>query len=495
MEAVKNVSQPVFTKSRGGKFRWLTISTLMLAIGMLLHLVSPSVAGFTPNWMIATYVVAILLTKPTYKQCLGICMVAALMEVFTSKSAFPYGDFFSEFAGAFVAGFFAHSVPPIKIGKFSLRPMLAGFITTLVSGFIFVSILTLVVGIPINVYLYVMLPMVALVGVGNAVITPFLYFPALKLFKSMNYMTASDVEDSDHSGLLLKQKEEGVISVEHLTYSYPFSKNPALTDVSMTAKQGDFIVVTGPNGAGKTTLLMSMAGAVPHYYGGRMGGMVFTGGKAVTQTEIADLASSIGVILADYSAQIVTLTVGKEMAFTLENHGFSPEEIKKRSKQALKKVHLDGLEDRKVATLSGGQRQRLVVAAVLAEEPQVIVFDEPTSALDPEGVKEFYEMVGELNQKTGVTVIVAEHHLEATLPYATRFILMDEGKIISDGKPENVMKYMNRNHIYEEAIPDMYKAQLLLEEAGVTFEKPFLNIHDAAFSVVNSIKKEGENHA
>ena len=221
-----------------------------------------------------------------------------------------------------------------------------------------------------------------------------------------------------------------------------------------------------------------------------MEGMVFTGGKAVTQTEIADLASSIGVILADYSAQIVTLTVGEEMAFTLENHGFSREEIKKRSQQALKKVHLDGLEDRKVSTLSGGQRQRLVVAAVLAEEPEVLVFDEPTSALDPEGIKEFYEMVGELNQKAGLTVIVAEHHLEATLPYATRCILMDEGRIISDGTPEEVMKYMNQNHIYEEAIPDMYKAQLMLEKAGIRFEKPFLNIHDAEFSVLNSMKKE-----
>ena len=105
MEAVKDVSSLIYTKARGGRFRWLTISTLMLAIGMLLHLVSPSVAGFTPNWMIATYVVAILLTKPSYRQCLGICMVAALMEVFTSKSAFPYGDFASEFAGAYVAGF------------------------------------------------------------------------------------------------------------------------------------------------------------------------------------------------------------------------------------------------------------------------------------------------------------------------------------------------------------------------------------------------------
>lgn len=290
----------------------------MLAIGMLLHLVSPSVAGFTPNWMIACYVVAILLTKPSYKQCLGICMVAALMEVFTSKSAFPYGDFASEFFGAYVAGFFAHSVPPIKIGKFSLRPAIAGFITTCVSGFTFVSILTLVMGIPMKVYLYGMLPAVAMVGIGNGIITPFLYFPALRLFKSMHYMAESDVEDSDHSGLVLKQQQEGVISVEHLTYTYPFSKKKALDDVSMAVSKGDFVVVTGPNGAGKTTLLMSMAGAIPHYYGGTMEGMVFTGGKAVTQHTIADLASSIGVILSDYKAQIVTLTVGEEMAFTLE---------------------------------------------------------------------------------------------------------------------------------------------------------------------------------
>ena len=335
MEAVKDVSSLIYTKARGGRFRWLTISTLMLAIGMLLHLVSPSVAGFTPNWMIATYVVAILLTKPSYRQCLGICMVAALMEVFTSKSAFPYGDFASEFAGAYVAGFFAHSVPPFKIGRFSLRPAIAGFITTLVSGFIFVSILTVVVGIPISVYLYGILPMVALVGVGNAIITPFLYFPALKLFKSMQYMTESDVEDSNHSHLNLQQKGNGVISVEHLSYSYLFSNAPALKNVSINIEQGSFVVITGPNGAGKTTLLMSMAGAIPHYYGGTMKGMVFTGGKVVTQTGIADLASSIGVILSDYSAQIVTMTVGEEMAFTLENHGFSPEEIRRRSAEFL----------------------------------------------------------------------------------------------------------------------------------------------------------------
>ncbi len=495
MEQVTDISKLVFVKARGGRFRWLTISTLMLAIGMLLHLVSPSVAGFTPNWMIATYVVAILLTKPTYRQCLGICMVAALMEVFTSKSAFPYGDFASEFFGAYVAGFFAHSVPPIKIGRFSLRPAIAGFVTTLVSGFTFVSILTLVMGIPMKVYLFAMLPMVALVGVGNGIITPFLYFPALRLFKSMHYMEETDVEDSDHSGYDLRPSTDGVVSVEHLTYTYPLAKEPALKDVSLSVEKGDFVIITGPNGVGKTTLLMSMAGAIPHYYGGTMEGMVFTGGKAVTQHNIADLASSVGVILSDYKAQIVTLTVGEEMAFTLENHGFPPEEIRRRSKEALKKVHLDGLEEREVTTLSGGQCQRLVVAAVLAEEPDTLVFDEPTSALDPQGIREFYEMVGELNRKEGLTVIIAEHHLDATLPYAKKFVLMDHGEILEQGNPEDVMRRMYKDHIYEEAIPDMYKAQLELEAVGISFDKPFLNIPDAEASVASAFEKGREENA
>ena len=435
MEAVKDVSNLIYTKARGGRFRWLTISTLMLAIGMLLHLVSPSVAGFTPNWMIATYVVAILLTKPSYRQCLGICMVAALMEVFTSKSAFPYGDFASEFAGAYVAGFFAHSVPPFKIGRFSLRPAIAGFITTLVSGFIFVSILTVVVGIPISVYLYGILPMVALVGVGNAIITPFLYFPALKLFRSMQYMTESDVEDSNHSHLNLQQKGNGVISVEHLSYSYLFSNAPALENVSINIEQGSFVVITGPNGAGKTTLLMSMAGAIPHYYGGTMKGMVFTGGKAVTQTGIADLASSIGVILSDYSAQIVTMTVGEEMAFTLENHGFSPEEIRRRSEEALRKVHLDGLEERKVSTLSGGQRQRVAFARALAPNPELLLLDEPFAAIDAKVRQELRSWLREMITRVGITSIFVTHDQDEAIEVADEIIITNHGHIEQAGTP------------------------------------------------------------
>lgn len=489
MEEVKDVSKLVFIKARGGRYRWLTISTFLLAIGMILHLFSPSVAGFTPNWMIAMYVVAILLTKPTYKQCVGICLVAALMEVFTSKAAFPYGDFVAEFLGGSIAWVFAHKIPPVKLGHLDFNPSLAAFLATDASGASFVIIMVAVMQMPYTLLLYVMLPAVVVIGICNAVITPFLFFPAQRLLRSMNYMAESEEEDSDHSSLILKQSQPGIISVEHLTYTYPFSKEPALKDVSLSINPGDFVVVTGPNGAGKTTLLMSMAGAIPHYYGGTMKGMVYTCGKAVTQHSIADLASSIGVILSDYKAQIVTLTVEEEMAFTLENHGFPPEEIRRRSRDALKKVHLDGLEKRKISTLSGGQCQRLVVAAVLAEDPKVIVFDEPTSALDPEGIQSFYKIVGELNREQGLTVVVAEHHLEAALPYATRFVLMNDGEIAAEGSPDKVMRQMYENHIYEEAVPSLYRAYLALEKEGYTFNKPFLNIEEAESSVEDSFKE------
>ena len=82
----QDVKQLIYERTQGGEFRWITISTFMLALGTILHLVSPSVAGVTPNWTIAMYSVAILLVKPTYRQALGIGFVAALVNMLTSKS-------------------------------------------------------------------------------------------------------------------------------------------------------------------------------------------------------------------------------------------------------------------------------------------------------------------------------------------------------------------------------------------------------------------------
>lgn len=480
---------PIFTKARGGKYRWLTVSTLLLAIGTILHLVSPSIAGITPGWMIATYVVAILLLKPSYRKCAGICLVAALLEVFTSKSAFPYGDFLAELAGGYVAGFFVHALPELKIKKFDLKPSLAGFFATIVSGAVFVTILTAVMGIPVNVLLYAMLPMVFSVGIGNAIITPFLYIPAKNFFKIKHAESDEEIIESDHSGIVFEQSNDGIISLEHVSYSYLSEKKKSIKDINLSINKGEFVVVSGESGSGKTTLLMTIIGAIPNYFGGTLEGMCFTCGKAVTQSSVSEISEDLGVILEDYQSQFVTMTVEEEVAFTLENRGYSNEEIEKRTKITLKEVGLEGMEKASINTLSGGQKQRLILATVLVTNPEILVLDSPVSAMDPEGVTAFYEMLGHLNRTRHITIVVAEHDLSNVMSYATRLVLMNEGKIEIDGKPEEVIEYMRNNHVYEEAIPALNNVKIRLKEKGFNLGESFERIENAV-KYINKLTTE-----
>ena len=184
MEQVKVVSKLVFVKARGGRFRWLTISTLMLAIGMLLHLVSPSVAGFTPNWMIAMYCIAIILIRPSLGRAAGIGVVAGALEIPFSKSAFPYGNLLAEPVGAVVCALIAHSAFKMTAGSFNFRPAVAAFLSTVASGMTFITVLKFVLALPLNVYLYVLIPVVFTVAGVNTVLAQLMFFPAQKLFEA-----------------------------------------------------------------------------------------------------------------------------------------------------------------------------------------------------------------------------------------------------------------------------------------------------------------------
>ena len=285
MKQVEDIAALEFHHRQGGQFRWITITTLMLAIGTILHLVSPSVGGITPNWTIATYCVAICLTKPSYRQAVGIGLVAALVNVLTSKSGFPYGNLISEPMGALTCTFIVKNLSFIKIKGHSCLPVLTGFAATCMSGGIFVTILKIVMGLPNSVYFAGMLPLVVVIGLLNAVVTPVMYFPALRLFVARGILDSLEEQEvaSDHSMYDLKPSQEGLISIEHLTYIYNKRKQPVLDDVSMVLHKGDFLVVTGESGSGKSSLCMAMTGAIPHYFGGVMKGMVYVDGKATTR--------------------------------------------------------------------------------------------------------------------------------------------------------------------------------------------------------------------
>ena len=157
------------------------------------------------------------------------------------------------------------------------------------------------------------------------------------------------------------------------------------------------------------------------------------------------------------------MTVAEEVAFGLETSGLGRTEIVRQVSQALNKVGLAGLEDREVAGLSGGQKQRLAIASVLVMSPDILVLDEPASALDPEGAAGIYQLLHELNRQ-GKTIIVVEHQLARVLPYATRIVVMDNGKLTFSGTLSETLGYMWQQPGLRQGVPTLWAIKFKLEQ-------------------------------
>lgn len=170
-----------FEAHQGGRFRWVAVTALLLAIGAILHLATPNIAGLTLNWTIAMYCLAINLVRPTLGQAIGIGLVAGALNVPTSKSAFPYANLLSEPLGALTCALVLPLLARLKVGGVPLAPGLTGFFSTVASGLTFITALKVVLSIPTAVYLYGMMPVVFSVAAANGVITQLLYLPARKL--------------------------------------------------------------------------------------------------------------------------------------------------------------------------------------------------------------------------------------------------------------------------------------------------------------------------
>lgn len=178
--------QTIIIEGKGGKYRWLAITALFLAIGTILRLVSPSIAGVSPNWTIAMYCLVMILVRPTLGQAMGIGLVAGALALVTSKSPFPYGNLVSEVVGGLTACLLVKCNIGLKLGKLNLQPAIIGLLTTLASGLTFVTLTKIALGLPMAVYLYGMLPVVFTVAAVNTVITQVLFFPADKIINAQS---------------------------------------------------------------------------------------------------------------------------------------------------------------------------------------------------------------------------------------------------------------------------------------------------------------------
>ena len=166
---------------------------------------------------------------------------------------------------------------------------------------------------------------------------------------------------------------------------------------------------------------------MPHASGGRFGGDVEVFGRSTRSHHPRELADVVGFVAQDPESQFVVDHVERDLAFVLENLGFSQEAMRRRVEEVLDALGIAHLRDRDPATLSGGERQRCVIAGALAAGPQALVLDEPTSQLDPQGADDVLAALVRLNHDLGTTVVLAEHRLERAAPLADRAVLVDGG--------------------------------------------------------------------
>jgi energy-coupling factor transporter ATP-binding protein EcfA2 len=231
-----------------------------------------------------------------------------------------------------------------------------------------------------------------------------------------------------------------VIETKGLTYTYPGGSKQSITDVSIKIEKGEFALITGPSGCGKTTLCRCFNGLIPHFYQGEMKGETTVAGMNISEHPIHELAKHVGLVFQNPENQLFALSVEKDVAFGLENLGTQRETMREKVDWALELTRISDLRERAPYELSGGQQQRVAIASVLAMQPEVMVLDEPTSFLDPLGARRIFEVIHQLNRTLGITVILVEHRLDLTAKYTNHIIVMNEGRVVLDGDPREVLQ-------------------------------------------------------
>ena len=220
-----------------------------------------------------------------------------------------------------------------------------------------------------------------------------------------------------------------MIEFSEVSFRYAHSDVVRLDRASFRIDEGELCLVVGNTGSGKSTLLGCINNLVPRFTGGVRTGQIRIGGRDTTFLQPRELATTVGFVGQDPLAGFVTDTVEDEIAYSMEQLGFTAVEMRRRVEETLDLLGIADLRDRTLRTLSGGQQQRVALGSVLATSPRVLVLDEPTSALDPIAAEEVLAIVSRLVRDLGTTVVMAEHRMERVIEFADSVMLIADGAV------------------------------------------------------------------
>jgi len=260
------------------------------------------------------------------------------------------------------------------------------------------------------------------------------------------------------------------ISIQDVFFSYEQAEDGkpvqnAVDGVSLNVEKGEFLAIIGHNGCGKSTLAKHLnAMLLPD-----SGKVLIDGDDTSLEEKTFDIREKVGLVLQNPDNQLVASIVEEDVAFGPENLGVEPAEIRRRVDEALKAVDMYEYRTHAPFKLSGGQKQRVAIAGILAIQPQCIVLDEPTAMLDPNGREEVISTLLKLNREKKMTVVLITHYMDEAV-LADRVVVMDGGKVLTQGTPEEVFSQVELLKKHRLDVPQSAELAYRLKGCGLKID-------------------------
>jgi cobalt/nickel transport system ATP-binding protein len=266
-------------------------------------------------------------------------------------------------------------------------------------------------------------------------------------------------------------------------FDYP-DGTPALRDVRMDIKKGEFVGVLGSNGSGKTTLLKAIDGLLKPARGS-----VLLDGVDMRKLSPKDIYRKVGLVFQNPDDQLFAPTVFEDVAFGPLNMGFSREEAAERVMKALSEVDMDAYRDKAIHTLSFGQKKRVCIAGLLAMGHAILLLDEPTAGLDPMGEYRMMRLLVKLNREKGVTAVMATHSVDLVPLFLDRLFILSKGRVARSGTPEQVFTAPDEMEHVRLRLPQIAEVIYRLKhEDRLPFEKLPLTIGEARREILRVLE-------
>ena len=287
------------------------------------------------------------------------------------------------------------------------------------------------------------------------------------------------------------------IHVKDLSYAYVGENGapiPVLDHISLDIREGEYVAILGHNGSGKSTFAKMLNLVVEDYTYAE--GKIYIDGMDIMSPDITDddvlnLRRTVGMVFQNPDNQLVATIVEEDVAFGPENIGIPHPELRERVDRALAAVGMTEYAHHEPHRLSGGQKQRVAIAGIIAMMPRCMIFDESTAMLDPVGRREVVETMERLNREQGITVLSITHYMDEAAR-ADRVIVLSDGKVVLDGRPEDVFSHGDVLCRVGLELPQCTAVSQFLKARGIALDG-LLNTPEQCADAITRAWKNGQN--